>query len=198
MPTTIARRRRAAGLLEVLLGSGILLALVGVQLLLFQSGSSTWHKADSQAELLQNLQVGLGRMSREIQSSTLESLTVAPGGVACLSAQPYQVNNTGQLLWRSYLVFYHDAATAELRFVSHDLVAPDDTPQRIERYNFGSGLHPVAYYFSAGRRVSGFVSNFTATIQGRCLEVELEGTRKRYGNRNPEHVVLRQNIFLRN
>lgn len=198
----ITTARKAAGLLEIVIGSGLLLLLVGVQLFLFQSGASSWHKADAQAELVQGLQVALARMARELQDSTVESLTIAPAGLAALSPRRdgsgYELNAAAQLRWKRYVVFFHDPATGELRTASRDVDPPDDSPQPIEKHNFGSGLKPVTFYFMGGQRVAGFVTGFSGTRQGRCLHAELQATRKRYGHPKPEHVVLKQDIFFRN
>lgn len=199
-PSTIARR--AVGLAEVVVAASVLIILVGLQLMLVQGASSAFHKTNTQADLLQEIQVTVSRLIRDIQGSTLAGLSRNANGVGLVSAhleeQSLQINSSGQPYWKRYVLYFVDTPSQELRWRALMITPPSDTPRPIEAYDFGAGLHPMVHYQVDGKRLVGSVEEFSVAATGGEITVSLKASRERYGSSRPESIQMHQTVFMRN
>lgn len=183
---------------------GILMTLmVGA----FSMGSKTWRKADEQAEVLQNLQVVSTRLSREMERSVYQSLSIASGNDALsfLSALDpngqFAMDAGGNTQWQKYIIFYYDSGADEVLFREVPLVggsAEIMTPGPIESYNDGTGAKPLANYLNSGRPLARGVTQFLVGRAGAQLVTLQLAAEKQFGTRKPTTASLRSSVHLRN
>lgn len=194
--------RRGVGLSEVMVAASVLLILVGLQLVLIQGASSAFHKTNTQADLLQDMEITLARFTRDAQGSTLAGLSLNGNGVAFLSAhlaqQNLQLSPTGQPMWKQYLLYYFDAPSKELRWRALPMATPSETPLALDAYNFGSGPLPMATYQVSGKPLARFVDSFSVTAVNSEISTTLQCSRVRYGSPKPEKISMTQTVCMRN
>lgn len=194
--------RNAFSLAEVVVAASVLMILVGLQLMLVQGASSAFHKTNTQADLLQDIQVTMSRLNRDIQGSTLAGFSRNAGGLGVISVhleqQTLQLNSSGQPFWKQYLLYFLDGTSRELRWRAMPLISPSDSPVAIDAYDFGSGIHPMSHYQTIGKRLASSVDEFSVASVGGEITVYLKASRERYGSSRPESIEMRQTVFMRN
>ncbi len=193
-------------MLEVLIASFVLTILLGAIFLIFEIGSRAMLKTESRTDLLQSLQVGVGRWSRELEPSVYGSVTVAPDGKALsfLSASSdlydgdYAVASNGSLVWQKYLVYYHLSADETLRRVEVPLApgSPEaNAAGPIETY--GPAL-PLSNYLAGGRVVARFVYSCDFVLAPPIVRCRLEARQPKPGGVEFETLSLESRVRLRN
>lgn len=151
--------RSAMTLMDLMVAMGLLLLLLTTLFAIFFLGGKAWRKTDDRYELLRNTQAVVAQISREAERTTPFSLTILPGrAVSFLSpinaSGNFVTDNLGDVRWERYLVFYHDAASQEVRMVDVPLLATSyerRTPQPIERFTSALGVRPITSYMVGGR-----------------------------------------------
>ncbi len=190
------------GLLETLVAAGVLLLLVGMQVVLIRGAASAFHKANTQADLLQDLQIAATRLNRDAQGASPLGTSLNANGVSLCSAhqqsQVMQLGPTGQLLWREYLLYSYAPASKQLYWKKLAMTAPIDPPVPIELYNFGSGLQPLSSYQTGGKLLVSDLEQFQVTLVNNELSCYLKASRLHYGSNRPEVVEVRQSTAMRN
>lgn len=144
---------------DLMVAMGLLLLLLSALFSIFFLGGKAWRKTDDRYELLRNTQAVVAQISREAERATTFSLTILPGrAVSFLSPMNasgnFVTDNLGDVRWERYLVFYHDAASQEVRMVDVPLLPASferRTPQPIERFASALGVRPLASYLVDGR-----------------------------------------------
>lgn len=201
-------RRPGTTLMEVMVASGIMLMVISMVFVVYVTGARAWRRGEGQADLLQDLEVIQTQLQREVASSVSLSLSAdAPGkSLSFLSARlpggGFQVVD-GHVEWQSYLVYYLDPPTRELRRREIPLVAgapQRQTPGPIDAYDDGSGARPLSSYCVGGDVIGRDVSDLTFAVMngGRLLKVTVEATRKRPDNPGLERIALPTTMEFKN
>ena len=200
-PITIGRK--GVTLIELMISATLLGMLLLLNLLIFQTGMSGWRKVDSQANLLQDLQVVGSFWVREVMGSSSLAISLSPTAVSLPSprtetAEPANQGVLGQLSWRRYRIFYYDASTQEIWLGNQTITPPSENPQPIELVDFGSGKHPLSYYCTGGKRLATRVNLFQPSRQGNLIVLRAGGHEKRYGSEKEEDVSVQFSAAPRN
>jgi len=196
-------KNRGATLLEVTVGSLLLILLMGLNLMILKTGLSGMNKVEAQSDLLQTLQVVGSNWVREVARSSADGASLENSICALPSPRSdgLQEETQGayaQLLWRRYRVYYHQAGQQELWRRDYELSTPTRDPRPLERMDIGSGFQSLAFYAQQGRRLCREVQTCTFSRQGNILRLTLQGRRLRYGNSNPEVVTVSFSAQTRN
>jgi prepilin-type N-terminal cleavage/methylation domain-containing protein len=197
-------------LVEVLVVLSIFSILLTAIYFIFQMGLSAWHKTATKNELLQQVQIVNFRLSKELERSSLGSLSAdtALGIVAFLSPLDndgvFVVGTEGRPEWQRYIVYYHNSAENVIYRTEIPLIAGASerrVPTLLEDYNDGSGPQPLAAYASGGRPLSRFVTIFEPTVFPAPLSQLnwlITAERRRYGSERPEMLTMTAAAYLRN
>lgn len=205
-----SKRSTGLTLVEVLLALTIFSILLSAIFFIFRFGLSAWHKTTTKNELLQQSQILNVRLSRELQRSSLSSLSSNPvaGVVAFLSPLDsdgrFVLDTQGRPDWQEYVVYYlnkteHVVYRRQVPLVAG--AAERRVPTPIEDYNPGSGALALSAYANGGRPVARFVDEFEPTIFPAPisqLSWRLVLERQRYGSERPERLSTTVASFLRN
>jgi hypothetical protein len=178
-----------------MLSGALLSLLLLLNLMVLQMGFSGWAKTDTQADILQALQVAGGRWVREIMSATPNGLSTEASAMAILSARDDEQGEQtrgpyARLLWRRFRVYYQKPVEQELWVRNVDPAAPLKEAQRIESLNLGSGLQSLTFYCTAGRRLAQDVSECRFEVNGDVWRWRVVGQRRRYGREAAEKVEV--------
>ncbi len=199
------KNERGVTLAELMVAMFVL-SLASVTLfLIYKMGASAWMKGNVKTELLQSCQVLAGRVSREVERSIYDSVSLGPGGngAALLSAQDangvFQYDPfTERPLWQKYVVFYYDstAKTVSLReVVGVAGTAQETAPAPIETFSGGA----ITDYYNGGRVLSREVQSCVFSITpAQQLALNITTEKSRYGSPVPEKVSLRSVATFRN
>lgn len=175
---------------------------------LFRTGASGWKKMEAQSSMLADYEVLTAKLSREVQRSVFASASMAAGPngstVAFLSAMDpngvFAVDTTTyQPKWQKYLVFYFDEPNRNLYLTEVPLAAgsPEaDIPEPIENYD--AGTNNIEDYRTDGRLLMQDLDTCTFTLDNEMLIVEVTGSRKRYGDSDPEKLHMISRAAFRN
>lgn len=196
-------KKRGATLLELTVGSLLLMLLMGLNLMILKTGLSGMHKVEAQSDLLQSLQVAGSGWVREVTRSSAAGASLENSICALPSPRDdlLQEETQGvyaQLLWRRYRVYYHQMGQQELWRRDYDLTPPTRDPRPLERMDIGSGIQSLSFYAQQGRRLCQEIESCTFSRQGNLLRLTLQGRRLRYGNANPEVVSVSFSAETRN
>lgn len=201
--------------MEILIGMFLLLLMLSVLVMVFQTGANAWAKADAETELLQTLQVLMARLERDAERSSMNSVTVIPDtAVSFLSPKetddalaldptlpPIALNTaTRRPRWRAYIIYYYDSSLKAVLRREVPLLAgsPEETtPGPIESYDTNQ---PLSTYLTDGAYAGWQITRFEPTVPvgTDLLEVTAEASRERYGRQDPETSQLSTTIYLRN
>lgn len=201
---------RGLTLVEIL----IVFTLFGVLLTaifgIFNMGMQAWHKASTKNEMLHQVQLVSFRMSKELELSALESLSInKTTGIVCFlspldSNGVFVVDHRGRPEFQEYVLYYRRAAndTVFRRTVPLISGAPQRrVPLPIETYDDGTGLKGLSTYATGGQQIAKFIKKFEPGILPEPvsqLTWELRAERKRYGTNRPESVTSNSAAYLRN
>lgn len=197
-------------LIELLVAAGLLGVLTTAIFFVFQVGWDSWRKVESQNELLQQLQGLSSRIARGVERTTFDSVSVDAGNDALAFLSPlddngaYVVRADGSLEWQSFKVFYHDSISKTV--LRRDETLPAGSPFQaspgfIETYDPGTGVQPWSHYRTEGQVVARHITGFQVTLlpdPENSVELELQGFKKRFGDRGDEWNSLRVRIATRN
>jgi hypothetical protein len=188
-------KNRGATLLEVTVGSLLLILLMGLNLMILKTGLSGMNKVDARSDLLQSLQVVGSGWAREVTRSSADGASIEETICSLPSPRDDLLQEETQgvyahLLWRRYRVYYHLAGAQELWRRDVNLTHASQDPRPLERLDVGSGVQSLAFYAQNGRRLSREIQGCTFSRQGNILRLTLEGRRSHYGNSNPEIVTV--------
>lgn len=145
--------------IELTVAMGLFLLLTTALFAIFLLGGKAWRKTDDRSELLRNTQNVASQIAREAERSNVISVTIVPGrAVSFLSPMNDDGNsvtdNFGLIRWERYVIFYHDAATQEVRMLDVPLLPLSierQVPGPIERFDSLTGRHPLVDYLAEGR-----------------------------------------------
>lgn len=192
--------------MEVLVGMFLLLLLLSVLVMVFQTGANAWSKADAETELLQTLQVLVTRVERDGERSAYDSLQLLPG-MAVSFLSPQEPDGTLALdplkrrpKWRAYVIYYYDPALKAVLRKEVPLApgSPEESEAApIESYGTGQPLSDYLYGGDyAGWRISRFEPS--VPVDSELLHIDIEAGRERYGRSAPETATLSTTIHFRN
>lgn len=169
--------------------------LIAAIFFIFQMGLSAWHKTTTKNELLQQSQLLASWLSRDLQRSSLSSLSSDESAGVAAFLSPLDNNGVfvsdvrGRPVWQEYIVYYLNSSEDVIYRRTIPLVAgaPErSVPTPIEYYNDGGGTHNLPFYMTGGRPVARYVGDFEpkvlpAPISQLSSTIEFE--RERYGYR---------------
>jgi hypothetical protein len=194
---------RGTTLLETLVGAFVLSLLFVCLFFTYRVGASAWKKGETETDLLQNLQVAKSRLTRELERSVYDSVSVDPNGIAFLSALDvygdFQMDNASSTpRWQKYVVVYYDAPARILRWQEIPVVG---TPQEMNPTpieSFGAA-NPLTSYFNSGREfmrdVETCVFQWTPDL---LVGFTWATEKKRYGKNTPDRIEIRSAVGFRN
>jgi Prokaryotic N-terminal methylation motif len=203
----LRKRRRGITLVELIVASFVLGLLGLLTVALFRTGASGWKKLEAQSTMLADYEVLNTKISREAQRSVYGSASTDVGAngptLAFLSALDddgvFVLSDTYEPVWQKYLVFYHDQAKRSVYFAEVPLIkdSPEiKVPGPLQNYDGGSP--DLDKYRTDGRLLMTDVDRCTFTLAGTMLTVEIEGSRKRYGDSKPETLEMINSTAFRN
>ncbi len=195
--------RKGATLAEVLVGGFVLSLLLLAVTEIYRNATAAWIKGEQQSALLQQVQLGLTRIDKEVERSVYDSLSISSDfrGAALLSAL-YSDGvfmfdaPTQQPRWQNYIVFYHDPPTRELRRVEVPVVGTPQETAAAPIENFGA-MTPIENYFVGGEVIARDIEQcvFGVTPDG-LLSVLLKATKK--GKSTVDEVEMTTQSGFRN
>lgn len=195
-------------IVELLVASFVLGLLGLLTVALFRTGASSWKKLEAQSSMLAEYEVLNEKLSREIQRSVYASAStaVSPDGstLAFLSAIDehgvFVLNpTTHEPEWQKYLIFYFHQPTRKCYMAELPLAAgsPEkDTPETLENYDAGSGN--LNDYRKDGRLLMTDLDVCNFTLADSMLNLEIGGSRSRYGSSQPEVLKMTNSTAFRN
>ena len=109
------KKTRGFTLSEVLV-SGILLVIIfGLVFQMLIPAKKFWLLGDKRSEVQINARIAFEKMSRDLQSSNFDSITILSGSTPAISMlSPYNtsdsitVNTDGTLMWQKYIIYYNN------------------------------------------------------------------------------------------
>ena len=198
------KQQRGITIVELLVASVVLGLLGLLTVALFRSGASGWKKLEAQSTMLADYEVLTAKISKEVQRSVVASVDIDSPGVngPTLSFLSAMDNNgvfaldttTFKPRWQKYLIFYFDQANRKLYLNEVELIpgSPEaDAPEPLPSYDAFTGN--IEDYRNGGRLLMTDLDTCTFTLNNSLIEVEVSGTRKRYGDEKPEklHMICR-------
>ncbi len=196
-------------LAEVTVASFVAVLLMMAAFFIYRTSVSVWMKGDSSTEVRNAAVVALQKVSRDLERSIYDSVSVSADqrGVVFLTALDdngrFQYDPVNQWsLWQAYHVYYFDPPTRSLRLRRVPVVGtPQETvPTRIE--SFGPS-QPVDTYLNSGQLVApnldagqfGLEASFSGAPLVRMI---FRSDKKRYGSERLESYGVNSVIHLRN
>lgn len=189
--------RRGVSLIELMVTVGLFTLLSTAMFWIFKMGASSWHKADTQSDLLRDVQTSVRWVERDAEPSTFASLDKfedADHVAFCLlsAVEPKSVNPEPQFIldpvsqlpvWQRYVIYHFDRPKAV--FTMREIPVPAGTPP--------VPLANLSTYLGAPdeRVLARHVSECGVLIQDGLLELTLTCSRYRYGRPDPETCRLR-------
>lgn len=193
-------RPRGVTIAELLVAASLLGLLLIAIFAVYRSGANAWAMGDAKTELLQQVQLGVSRMAREAERSVYGGVTIAgdEAAVSFISAEEdgsfETETDTTRMLWKKYVVFYHDPQTQTLMSREVELAGPIVDAQPIE-----STLGAIDNYRHGGKIVSRHVDSLQVAFEPPALlTFELGVKKDRYGRRDAETRVLARTARVRN
>lgn len=138
--------RRGMSLVEILVGSALLLMLFGLIVMLLLPGWRAWTKSEGRSDVSQNAIVVMGRVSTDFRNAHASSVWAETRAVTdpvdgrparhdyviFLVALDYDgnivVSPDGDPIWQKRIVFYHDGEAQQVRSTEIPLPAPTTEP----------------------------------------------------------------------
>lgn len=193
-------------MLELMLSSVILAMVMAVTFSVFRDGLFAWKRATAEASILQDLNAAVGQLSRWIERSPAESLSVTTAGDAIAGVDSIRDDGTvgydpsGQVVWERYRIAYLDAAeNLRLRSLPLPTGAPErNSPGPIELFNGGGGPAALSTYLTGGNMLASHIVLCRFTLDGARVQVELTAERPRFRSSKPERVRLQTSVIARN
>ena len=187
----------------------MVLGLMGLlTVALFRTGASGWKKLEAQSTMLADYEVLQAKLSREAQRSTFVSASTETDADGTTLAFLSAVDDSGEFvldngtfnpLWQKYLVFYYESSTRNV-YLSEVPLAPGSpestSPEPLEFYDAGSGK--LKDYRTGGRLLMTDVDVCNFTLDNTMLITEIEGSRLRYGDSEPEELKMITSVAFRN
>lgn len=197
-------------LVEILIVLTIFSVLLTAIFSVFQMGLSAWHKTAIKNELLQEVQITNIRLSKELEKSTIASLSANSSLAIAAFLSPvgendkFVIDSKGRPQWQKYIVYYLNSTNGTL-YRREILLSPHASqrkvPTPLELYNAGSGPHPLGVYASGGQPLSRFIKKFEPIVLPEPLSQlkwNIVAQRERYGSEQPESLSLTVATYLRN
>ena len=138
-------------------------------------GHSAARQADALAELGWSLQLVAARLSKAVQHSAANSLSVTPAALSCQVASDrlrqvrFETHAGGGLCWPRYEIFWWEQATRLVLW--RELEVAPGAPERTLPAPLGQ---PLTAYLSGGQVVSRNIRTFRVSQQGRLVRLEFE------------------------
>lgn len=197
-------KRRGFALVELSLSMVLLGLLLAALAVLLEHGAQSLRSTDVRGQALGDLQLATARLSRELEQSCWDSLTVDGEAVSFLSAMDgagrCHVTPQGEPLWQQFVVYFRDPQSSELCRRELPLPAAGQVPIRLEATDVGLGPRPLnPTYLVAGNRVMRHCSAFQPELPPgtRSLSFRLETTRPQR-NQPPARCELVGRVLPRN
>ena len=185
-----------------MLSMTLLLIVLGLTVELFFTGARSFSIGQRQHDLSRQATVVLDRVTRNLESARPDSLTVEAESMAFLSCRDdqnqLQLNPDGSPSWQAYEIYFRESATQELRERRLPLASPTRLLQPIERYNDGSGLHPLSFYLSSRKVVARQVAVFALQRpQPERVDLRLRLELPALGRQAARHLEVSTAVVLR-
>lgn len=189
-------RKRGMTLAEVVVTSGLMSILLLAMGAVYKIGIVGLSKTTAHADMLSQAQIAAAKLSREVASSSFDSLTLSPDHSA--ASFLIRIDEKGEFgfdpingrpLWQSYVVYYVEGDELKRRVLPLPEAAPlaDATP--IEEYA-PWGKKPISEWCSNGSTVARSLRTcLFENFSGR-LQLTLVAEKQRLGKKDPETVEL--------
>lgn len=173
------------------MATGLIAACFAGSVLIMRQGLSVLHKVESQADLLQELQVLGSLWTRDVMASDAAGNTCAPQGMSVLSPRDRDLATQfsgvfSRLVWRSHRCYYRNAA-GEIRLVEQPIATPADLPTPLPALPSVGGKRLVLQTESLAFLQAG--PKFTTVVTGQ---------RQPFGRQQPERLRLEFSALARN
>lgn len=165
---------------------------------LLMLGIRTWRDQEKRGEAQSQAQVAMARISRELERSSPASVSVAPDGLAFLSALndqgAFQMDAFGQPIWQRFVIYYRTAGALYRRELA--LPIPQSAPLTVESH---TGAALTTLYAGGKELVQGAVLfEPTRPAGSERVEIRLATDRVRRASQAVMHLELRGSILPRN
>lgn len=208
------RDHRGFTLAEALVGAVVAGMLFGAIFWVYRNAASAFMKGDTLTHLRHATLTGSQKLSRDLERSVYDSLSVSPDARAISFLTALDPNGefqfdaiTQQARWQAYLIYYYEAAggAAPERSLKRRRVSVVGTPQEtaptpIE--SFGAA-QPLSSYLSGGDPVAleldfcEFLVELSPSGEP-LIRARLRAEKKRYGSERLESFELETVTHLRN
>lgn len=203
--------RRGTTLAEVTVTS----ALLGLMLLaagaIYKISVVAMSKTTAQSEMLAEAQVAAAKLSREVATSSFDSLTVTPDrDGACFlvrydEAGRLEFDIDGRPLWQSYVIYFFEDATLKRRVIPLPAESPIQDAAPIEKYK-PWGSKPLTTFLGMSDDALGSVTTPVTSGIDKCtfqtfsgrLSLTLAARKQRLGKTEPETLELTFITMFRN
>lgn len=161
-------RRRAVVLVEMMIAGAVFLLLTAALFMIFFMGAKAWRKSDQRADVTREAQLATARLMREATRSSILSLSLTPDGrgVSFLSPMDDQgqfvFDAAGNTRWQRFVIYYYDAASAELRRREVPLPVGSTLSQFPEPIEHLNPPQTLASYLVGGRVMARDLTEFGA------------------------------------
>ena len=181
---------------------------------MFRMGLNAYHKSQTKNELHQQVQGVSLKLMRELEKSSVASVSINPipdgdtiGFLSAVDATgTFVVDNRGRPAWQKYVIYYFDLGDQKI-FRTEVPLVPGASQRRvatpIEFYDPGGGAQSVVDYANGGRQVARDIIEFEINVQPAPVSLvqwTIVGAKKRYGldSRYSEQLEARAAAYLRN
>lgn len=199
IPGDLKSRRRAFTISEVLVSAVLLVLIFGLTYEMLISAKKFWLMGDVRSDVQLNARLGFESMSRDLQSSTMDSITTLTGSLKAISMLSgynngsITLNSEGKMLWQKYIIYYIPSGETKLlrREVTNASV-PSSTPVPLtstELTNYCNGLGKVAA-FNAGN------ISFATHTSSSTIDVSISTQKSLFDQNNTS--VVSGTITMRN
>lgn len=164
--------RRGLGLLETILGLGLLALIFVATAFILKQTFAAHHKIDSESGLSQQFQAAGSLLTQEVMASCESGITRQPGALAILiPRRPFDFSGLeSHLVWQAHSVYYFHSGSGELRRREVPLATASDLPVAL-----------TSFPTSGGRVLARSVDQVLFEQAGPQIRLHLSGRQRRYG-----------------
>lgn len=187
-------------MVELMLGILLLGMLLVVLFTIFERGWAAWRQANTRNDLSNQSRQAVDSLTRELEASVYESVSLGPESVSFLSArdddgQPV-LDAAGNILWQRFVLYYRDPATRRMLRCEEPVPGGLAAPTTIEAH---TGT-PLTNHLAPDRLIATDVERFDLAVPpaSRRLELEVVVEMAQRGGLPPATMSVQSGVSFRN
>lgn len=194
------KTRSGHTLVELMLGIFLLGMLLFLLFVIFEQGWAAWRQASLRNDLANQSRQVVDSLTREMQSSIYESVSIQGEAVSFLSARDDSgasvLDGSGNLVWQRYVLYYRDDPTRRVLRCEVPVAGGVDPPVPIE-----TALgNPLTTYLAPQRLIADRVRSLTLEVPAgsRRVEFQVEVEQMQRHGLPPALLTVGSGILFRN